>query len=145
MKTILTLLSFFIIASFIQSAITSSAPIDESKGIQFFNGTFEDALERAKAENKLIFLDAYASWCGPCRRMKSKVFTQEDVGSYFNSKFINLKIDMEKGEGPALSQQYNVQAYPTLFFLNHEGDVKQVAVGYYSPNRLLELAKTVQE
>ena len=145
MKTLLSIISLSILALLLQSAITTSYPADETKGIQFFEGTFDEALELAKKENKLIFFDAYASWCGPCKRMKSKVFTKEAVGSYFNTNFVNVKFDMEKGEGPALARKYRVKAYPTLLFLNHKGEVKKLAVGYHNPNTLVELAKAVNQ
>ena len=61
---------------------------EETDGIQFFTGTWDEALEKAKEENKLIFLDAYASWCGPCKRMSKSVFTDEKVGEFFNANFI---------------------------------------------------------
>jgi len=145
MKTLLSIISLSILALLLQSAVTTSYPADETKGIQFFEGTFDEALVLAKKENKLIVFDAYASWCGPCKRMKSKVFTQEEIGSYFNSNFINVKFDMEKGEGPALARKYRVTAYPTLLFLNHKGEVEKAAVGYHNPNSLVELAKAVNQ
>jgi len=145
MKTLLSIISLSILALLLQSAVTTSYPADETKGIQFFEGTFDEALVLAKKENKLIFFDAYASWCGPCKRMKSKVFTQEEIGSYFNSNFINVKFDMEKGEGPALARKYRVTAYPTLLFLNPKGGVEKAAVGYHNPNSLVELAKAVNQ
>ena len=47
---------------------------ETTKGIQFFHGTFAEALEKANKEGKLIFMDAYTSWCGPCKRMSASVF-----------------------------------------------------------------------
>ena len=72
-------------------------------------------LEQAKKENKLIFMDCYTSWCGPCKMLAKEVFTDPDVAAFFNEKFVNAKVDMEKGEGPALKKQYGVNAFPTLF------------------------------
>ena len=98
-------------------------------GIQFFHGTFAEAQAKAKKENKLIFMDAYTSWCGPCRAMAANVFTDQSVGEYYNAHFINLKMDMEKGEGVELSRRYSVMAYPTLLFLDGNGDVKSRTMG----------------
>lgn len=145
MKMLFSIISLSILAFLLQAAVTSAVPADETKGIQFFEGTFDEAIELAKKEDKLIFFDAYASWCGPCKWMKSRVFTKEEVGSYFNSTFINIKIDMEKGEGPELARKYRVTAYPTLLFLNHEGEVKKAVVGYHNSNSLVELAKAVNQ
>ena len=76
--------------------------------------SLEKAREQARAENKPIFLDCYTSWCGPCKMMANDVFTLEAAGNYFNKNFVCVKIDMEKGEGPAIGKQYEVDAYPTL-------------------------------
>lgn len=87
-------------------------------GIQFFQGTFADALAQAKKEKKQIFIDFYTEWCGPCMIMSKTVFTLPEVGEIYNSKFINLKIDAEKGEGVELAKKYKVTSYPTYIFVN---------------------------
>ena len=63
-----------------------------SQGIEFFHGTFEEAKIEAKAQGKLIFMDAYAVWCGPCKMMRNTVFPLPEVGEYFNANFINMKV-----------------------------------------------------
>lgn len=126
-------------------ALTSSIPrlneIPSESGIVFFEGTWAEAQAAAKAEGKPIFLDAYASWCGPCKVLKSRVFTDANVGEYFNANFINVKMDMERGEGRKLAKVYRVQAYPSLFFLEADGAVVKQAVGYHTPEQLLSLAR----
>ena len=114
------------------------------KGIIFYEGTFDAALAKAKSENKIIFLDAYASWCGPCKKMAANVFTDEKVGEYFNANFINLKIDMEKGEGPEIARKYPVQYYPTLFFINGKGNVVKKIIGYHDDLQLIKEAQSVK-
>ncbi|MBS1652884.1 MAG: thioredoxin family protein [Bacteroidetes bacterium] len=119
------------------------SPAFNSEGIEFFEGNWNQLLDKAKKENKHIFLDAYASWCGPCKMMKKRVFTDKEVGAFFNKNFISVAIDMEKGEGPALSNKYSVQAYPTLIFLNSKGAYVGKSVGYHSAKDLLKLAEEV--
>lgn len=113
------------------------------QGIEFFHGTWAEAMEKAKTEEKLIFVDAYASWCGPCKRMASSVFPQEKVGSFFNANFVNLKIDMEKPENAEFAGKYPVSAYPTLMFLDGTGKLVQKAVGAKDADQLLEFAQKV--
>lgn len=95
----------------------------QGQGIEFEHGTFAEALQKAKQENKLVFLDAYASWCGPCKRLSREMFPREDVGSFFNKHFVSFKQDMEKGEGLQLRKKYPVSAFPTLFFIDPNGEV----------------------
>lgn len=100
-----------------------------AQGIEFFHGTFEEALAAAKAEDKLIFVDAYTTWCGPCKKMSKLVFTQPEVGEFYNENFINLKLDMEKPEGRQFQVKYPVQAYPTLYYINYDGKVAMKVKG----------------
>lgn len=109
--------------------------------IDFRDGSWEEILDMAKAENKPVFLDAYAVWCGPCRMMDQQVFPQEEVGEFFNENFISAKIDMEKGEGRNLQQQYKVTAYPTLLFINQNGELIYRAVGFQNPEKLINSGK----
>ena len=110
---ILTLISLFVIA-----AISLDA-----QGISFFKGTWEEALEEAKKQDKIIFVDAYAVWCGPCKRMSNNVFPHEKVGQFYNKNFINMKLDMERGEGLKFRKQYPVAAFPTLFYIDYTGEL----------------------
>jgi thioredoxin-related protein len=109
-------------------------------GIHFSEGTWAQLLEKAATENKLIFLDAQTSWCGPCKRMARDAFPDSLLGNYYNSHFVNVTMDMEKGEGPALGQKYGVMAYPTLLFIDKKGKVVHSGVGYHDANELLALA-----
>ena len=113
-----------------------------SQGILFeTDHNFDNALAKAKKENKLIFLDGFASWCGPCKMMASKVFTQKVVGDYFNANFINMKLDMEAPENLAVAKKYEVKAFPTLLFINGDGQVVHRGLGGMSPEELVELGK----
>jgi len=115
----------------------------EEAGIHFFHGTWAEALAKAKKENKLIFLDAYASWCGPCKMMARNTFTKADVGAYFNKNFINVKMDMEKNaDGARLSRKYALRAYPSLFFVDADEAVVHKTVGYLKPAQLIAQGKT---
>lgn len=109
-------------------------------GIVFQEEAFDALLEQARSEDKLIFVDAYTTWCGPCKMMVAKVFPDERVGEVYNERFINAKFDMEKGEGPGLASRYAVNAYPTYLFINGEGELVHKGLGYIPKDALLELA-----
>jgi thioredoxin-related protein len=112
-----------------------------AQGIKFEDTNFSTILAKAKKENKLVFIDAYASWCGPCKLMVKNVFPQKAVGDYYNSHFVNAKIDMEKGEGIELAKKYNVKAFPTYLFVDGNGEVVHRTLGYVEENDFIQFAK----
>lgn len=112
-----------------------------AQGIEFFHGSWEEALEKAQQEDKPIFVDAYASWCGPCKRMAAQVFPQAAVGEVFNANFISLKLDMEKPEAASFRANHPVRAYPTLFFLDPEGNTVHTVVGGQQAKGLINQAR----
>lgn len=87
-----------------------------------------EAIEAAKVEKKLVFIDFYTSWCGPCKMMATNVFPQPKVGEYFNAKFVCLKLDAEK-EGKELAARFKVRAYPTFIVLDTNEKVLLNKVG----------------
>jgi thiol-disulfide isomerase/thioredoxin len=91
--------------------------------------TLEEALEAAGKSGKHVFVDCYTTWCGPCKYMTATVFPRADVGDFFNRHFINVKFDMEAGDGPAIARRYNVRAYPTFMILRPDGTVQHKIVG----------------
>ncbi len=93
------------------------------------DATWQQILEKAKKENKFILLDAYASWCGPCKWMAKEVFPKPEVGAAINPHYISAKIDMEKGEGIELAKKYNVRNYPTYLFFDSNGELVHRSLG----------------
>ncbi len=107
--------------------------------------SWKEALAKAAKENRIIFVDAYTTWCGPCKMMSRDVFTQENVAEFYNSNFVNLKIDMEKGEGPQLAQTYSVGVYPTLLFIDANGELLHRAAGYHDATQFIDLGKAAMD
>lgn len=135
-----TLYSFSVERSEANTSVTVAAT-----GIQFKDITFEQAKAEAKKTGKLIFMDAYASWCGPCKMMDRNTFSDENVGKVFNEKFINLKVDMEKSaDGPTLSRMYSVTAYPTFLWIDGDGKVVKREMGYRTPEQFLAFVKDMK-
>ncbi|MCO5233009.1 MAG: DUF255 domain-containing protein [Chitinophagales bacterium] len=108
-----------------------------AKGINFENITFQKALDKAKAENKLLFVNIYAVWCGPCKLLKSTTFQSDKVASAINNSFVNLDIDAEKGEGVDISKVYNVKAHPLILIIRPDGKVEKRILGYMKDGQLL--------
>ena len=114
----------------------------EGKGIQFFKGTFAQALAKAKSEGKPLFVDFYAVWCGPCKKMEKQIFTQPEVGEYFNKHFVAVQLDAEKPENVDAAKTYKVEAFPTLGIFDGEGTALSINVGYMNAQELMAMAKT---
>ncbi|MDZ7880126.1 MAG: thioredoxin family protein [Saprospiraceae bacterium] len=109
--------------------------------VTFIHESFNEAIQKARAEQKLLFVDAYTTWCAPCKMMDKKTFNEEEVAEYFNEKFVNLKLDMEQGEGLTIQQRYKVVAFPTLLFLNGDGEVIHKVLGFQDAEQLLAIGK----
>lgn len=119
--------------------------LKKAVGIVFEKGTWQESLAKAEKEDKMIFMDCYTSWCGPCKMLAKDIFTDPDVAEFFNDNFINVKFDMEKGEGKILRQKYGVKAYPTLYFMNSGGEVRHCIVGGPDAIGLIKAGKDALE
>lgn len=116
----------------------------QNREIRFETSTFEEVKAKAKKEHKLIFVDAYTTWCGPCKWMAKSVFTNDTVADFFNSNFISTKIDMEKGEGIEFRKKYQVFCFPNLLFIDANGEVVHRRGGGMPPANFIAFAKEAQ-
>lgn len=106
---------FFVFLFFVSTNISFA-------GIDFRNLKDVDAaLELARTNKKLVFVDFYATWCAPCKVM-DRVFEERDVAQYFNQDFISIKIDMDGSVGKSLSNKYEIVFLPTLLILDQHGN-----------------------
>lgn len=113
-------------------------------GIYFNKMSLEDAKKEALKAGKLIFIDAYTEWCGPCKRMAATSFKDQAVGELYNKSFINLKIEMEKSpEGPDVARKYGVRAYPTLLIVDGTGKLIKQTIGMKNNAQLIAFAQAV--
>lgn len=101
----------------------------QTSSVKFEEKPFNDILSMAKSQKKLIFMDAYTVWCGPCKWMSANIFTNDSVARFYNDNFICTKFDMEKGEGIELRNRYEVKAFPTLLFIDGDGNMVHKRVG----------------
>ncbi len=113
MRFLLTLLLLVPTASFAQ-------------GIHFETGNWKAVLAKAKKQNRMVYVDVYTTWCGPCKVLAQTVFPQKEAGDKYNPLFVNYRIDAEKGEGIALKKKYTVSGFPTHLYI----DPKTEAVVY---------------
>jgi len=112
-----------------------------AQGIDFVEGSWKEVVEKAQKEDKLIYVDAFAVWCGPCKMMAKNIFPDERVGAVYNDLFVNYSVDAEKGEGRDIAKQYRVTAYPTHLYINpHTEEVVTYKRGATDVNGFLQWA-----
>lgn len=139
MKKIITSMAMMLISICLIGNVNA-----QNRSVEFEHTSWKKVLKKAKKEDKLIFVDCYTSWCGPCKMMAKDVFTQDHVADFFNNNFINFKIDMEKGEGPELKPGWKINAYPTFLVINPKGEVIHRVVGAYGADEFIEYIKEAQ-
>ncbi|MCB0521256.1 MAG: thioredoxin family protein [Lewinellaceae bacterium] len=106
------------------------------------NPNWESTMDEARRTGKVIFLDGYTTWCAPCKRMDREVFTRPEVANFFNQKFINVKYDMEMGEGRELKTQLGIGVFPTYLFIAGNGQVVHRIIGaHLEGNEFLDYSK----
>lgn len=130
MKKVFCVLAFFVV-------VLGEA----SAQIVMFKGSFDDAMKKARQEKKELFVDFYATWCGPCKMMEAEVFSRPEVGDYFNSRFVCVQVDGDVAENKELLKTYGVKAYPTMVFINREGKELRKIEGVVPPVVLIKEAK----
>ena len=114
----------------------------QEKGMNIeHDATWQQILDKAKKENKYIFLDAFTTWCGPCRWMAKEVFPKQEVGDSLNPFYVMAKIDMEKGEGLELAKKYNVRSYPTYLFFDSAGNLVHRSLGSMPAEDFITICK----
>ncbi|MGJ1265746.1 thioredoxin fold domain-containing protein [Sphingobacterium spiritivorum] len=126
----------------------------QESGIKFEHGlSWNQIKEKAKKENKHIFVDCFTTWCGPCKYMANTVFPQPKVGDFFNSNFINAKIQMDQtkddsedikawyAEASRFEKDYNVRAYPTFLIFDPNGTLVHRIVGGGEADQFIAKAK----
>jgi thiol:disulfide interchange protein len=111
------------------------------EGEAFVQGSLPAALSKAESAQKLVLVDVYTTWCGPCKMLDRTTWVDEKVVQFLSEKVVAIKIDAEKGEGPAIARKYAVRGYPTLLLLNAKGEVVDKAMGYLGPAQFLSWAR----
>lgn len=131
--------------------------IETGKGVNFVEGlTWEQIKAKAKAENKFIFVDCYATWCKPCKVMDKYIYPLNIVGEAMNEKYISMKVQMDSlKQDPEsikllyplsrkLKQEFNITALPSYLFFSPEGKVLHKAIGQQNSKNFIELLHSVE-
>ncbi|MFC2109903.1 thioredoxin family protein [Bacteroidota bacterium] len=112
----------------------------------FETTSWEAIKQKAKKQDKLIFVDLYFTGCAPCDKMNTQVFPNKTVSNILNENFISFKSDIFKAEiAKKLSMKYGANGFPTFIFLNAEGKVVDLDGGYHNVKEFTELLYTIQD
>jgi len=107
--------------------------------ISFIKENLGKAQKIAAKDGKPIFVDAYTTWCGPCKWMDANTFKDPEVAKFMNANYVNLKLDMESGDGIEFAKKYKVQGYPTFLYIDAAGKVLHQGIGVYTASKFLAL------
>lgn len=124
---------FLLVVAF---AIVSVVGAAAKGGVEFREGTLAEAQAEAVAENKYLFVELFATWCGPCRVMERMMATDE-VGEFMNPRFVSVRYDVDKATGALLAQANGVRSIPTCLIIDSEGEVVGRLVGSSSPEKFI--------
>lgn len=126
----------------------------KGNGIQFVEGlSWEQVKALAKKENKFIFVDCYATWCMPCKKMEKEIFPLNIVGDEMNSKFISLRVQMDTTKrdndyvrslypfAHQFLKEYNLTGYPTYLFFDSNGNIIHKDLGMYESDDFLKMTE----
>jgi thiol:disulfide interchange protein len=136
-------LSCFLLFSALSGNLQGQQKQMTKQEINFSTGDYQHVLASAKASKKKIFIDAYATWCAPCKELQKVTFKDARAARYFNKNFVNMSIDIETGEGVKLAKKWGITGLPTLLILDQNGNLLDSHTGYVDGNGLLEFARDV--
>ena len=125
MKKVSIILNILLVVFICYQNFLQPEPVE---GIVFEELTVEQALKKAKKENKSVFIDFYTNGCGPCERLKREIFIRNQVGDVYNKKYVNLKVNVE--DFPALGKKYKITNYPTLMYIDNKGNIMHRFAGF---------------
>jgi thioredoxin-related protein len=149
-----TILFVCVFRGFGQVNINQQKPGDTVKGIAFENQlNWQQVLQKAKTEDKYIFVDCYASWCGPCKWMDKNVYINDTVADFMNKAFISVKLQMDSnkkddaatrdwyGTAHEFAAEYGIKAYPTYLFFSPNGSAVHKGIGVLRKEGFVTIAK----
>ena len=115
------------------TVVSSNSSMGE---ISWISQDYKQALAKADTDGKLLMVDVYTTWCGPCKMMDKDTFPNKSVVDKA-ANFVTLKLDAEKGQGPAVAKQFQVEGFPTILFIDGKGKLVHSILGYHDAAALV--------
>ncbi len=114
-------------------AFPAPSVLDDHGKLPWVEGSFEELLERAQKEDRLIFIDFWTDWCGWCKRLDADTFSDDAVVEEMKD-ILCYSVDAESETGAPLARRYNVRGFPALILLNPDGSPRDQIGGYLPPD-----------
>lgn len=104
-------------------------------------GEMDAARKKASDQQLMLFVDIYASWCGPCKKMDREVYTNADVANFMNDNFVSVRLDGESDFGRKFANDQQLEGYPSMFILSRDGEPVSKVVGFTPADELVKSLK----
>lgn len=129
----------------VPAPVSNSAIVvaEEHGKIPWFTGTFDEAVAKAKAEKKLIFIDFWTTWCGWCKKLDKETYMDDSVLLTMKD-IICVSIDAESKDGAPIAKKYSITGFPTMVVLESDGSLRDQLVGYMPPTKFKEEIERVR-
>jgi thiol-disulfide isomerase/thioredoxin len=103
----------------------------------------ETSIKKAKAEKKMVLVDVYATWCGPCKKMDAQTYSDPRVLNFIRENFVAVKVDADDDQGQEFSKKHKINLLPTLIILDTDGKIVDRMSGFASARELLRELKAL--
>lgn len=104
-------------------AVAACIPVMRADGVAFENLTLPEAQAKAQKEGKMVFVDCYTPWCGPCKYIAQNIFPLDSCGAYMNPRYVCVMKDLEADGNQYIAEKYDVRVYPTFLLLRPDGSL----------------------
>lgn len=111
--------------------------------VRFMTRSTDGVRRQAVEQNKLVFIDLFATWCPPCQMMEREVFSRSDVGAFMEQLFVCAKYDIDKTTGRELLKRYGNRRVPLYLIFNTEGELLGRIRGATDPERFMAEVKRI--
>lgn len=111
--------------------------------VRFMTRSTDGVRRQAVEQNKLVFIDLFATWCPPCQMMEREVFSRSDVGAFMEQHFVCAKYDIDKTTGRELLKRYGNHRVPLYLIFNTEGELLGRIRGATDPERFMAEVKRI--
>lgn len=111
--------------------------------VRFMTRSTDGVRRQAVEQNKLVFIDLFATWCPPCQMMEREVFSRSDVGAFMEQHFVCAKYNIDKTTGRELLKRYGNRRVPLYLIFNTEGELLGRIRGATDPERFMAEVKRI--